>query len=107
MPLDFVRTARGKGLEERVVIGRHALRNALLPMITLAGLALPTLVGGAVFVERVFAWPGMGLLVVNAIASRDYPLVMAAVVIGGAIVAVGSLAADIAYGLADPRVRVR
>jgi peptide/nickel transport system permease protein len=107
LPLDFVRTARAKGISERRVVARHALRNALLPMITLAGVALPALVGGAVLVERVFAWPGMGLLVTNAIATRDYPLVLASVVIGGAVVGVASLAADIAYGIADPRIRVR
>jgi peptide/nickel transport system permease protein len=107
LPAEYVRTARAKGLDERDVIGRHALRNALLPMITLAGLAFPALLGGAVFVERVFSWPGMGLLVVNAIGTRDYPLVMAAVVIGAAMVTLGSLLADISYGLADPRVRVR
>ena len=107
LPSDFVRTARAKGLDERAVVGRHALRNALLPMITLAGLAFPALLGGAVFVERVFSWPGMGLMVVNAIHARDYPLVVAAVVIGAAMVVLGNLLADIAYGLADPRVRVR
>ena len=107
LPSDYVRTARAKGLDERDVIGRHAWRNALLPMITLAGLTLPALLGGAVFVERVFTWPGMGNTAINAIASRDYPLVMAAVIVGAAMVAIGNLLADIAYGLADPRVRVR
>jgi peptide/nickel transport system permease protein len=107
LPSDFVRTARAKGVEERDVVRRHALRNALLPMITLAGLAFPTILGGAVFVERVFSWPGMGLMVTTAIAVRDYPLVMASVVVGAAMVALGTLLADIAYVLADPRVRVR
>lgn len=107
LPADFVRTARAKGLDERDVVGRHALRNALLPMITLGGLAFPALIGGAVFVERVFSWPGMGLLVVNAISVRDYPLVIAAVVVGSAMVVVGNLLADIIYGWADPRIRVR
>jgi peptide/nickel transport system permease protein len=107
LPADFVRTARAKGTSEDAVISRHALRNALLPMITLAGMALPALVGGAVFVERVFSWPGMGLLAVNAVFVRDYPLVIASVVIGAAMVVAGSLLADIAYALADPRVRVR
>lgn len=107
LPSDFVRTARAKGLDNRAVVGRHALRNALLPMITLAGIALPSLLGGAVFVERVFSWPGMGLTTVTAVASRDYPLVMAAVLVGAVMVAFGNLVADIAYGLADPRVRVR
>jgi peptide/nickel transport system permease protein len=107
LPSDFVRTARAKGVDDRTVIGRHALRNALLPMITLAGLALPALLGGSVFVERVFSWPGMGFTAVAAVAARDYPLVMAAVLVGAVMVAAGNLVADIAYGLADPRVRVR
>lgn len=107
LPSDFVRTARAKGADERSVMSHHALRNALLPMITLAGLIFPALVGGAVFVERVFAWPGMGLVVTNAIFSRDYPVVIAGVLVGGIMVAVGSLLADIAYGVADPRIRVR
>ena len=107
LPSDFVRTARAKGVDERDVVRRHALRNALLPMITLAGLAFPMILGGAVFVERVFSWPGMGLMVTTAIAVRDYPLVMASVVVGAAMVALGTLLADIAYMLADPRVRVR
>ena len=107
LPTDYVRTARAKGTPERAVIGRHALRNALLPMITLAGVALPALVGGAVFVERVFSWPGMGLLAVNAIFVRDYALVIASAVIGAAMVVLGSFLADVAYAIADPRVRVR
>ena len=107
LPADFVRTARAKGVAERDVVRRHVLRNALLPMITLAGLAFPALLGGAVFVERVFSWPGMGLMITSAIAVRDYPLVMAAVVVGAAMVALGNLLADVAYVLADPRVRVR
>jgi peptide/nickel transport system permease protein len=107
LPADFVRTARAKGLSERTVIGRHALRNALLPMITLAALAFPSLLGGAVFVERVFSWPGMGWTLINAINVRDYPFVMASVLLGAVMVVVGNLIADIAYSLADPRVRVR
>jgi peptide/nickel transport system permease protein len=107
LPADFVRSARAKGLDETAVIGRHALRNALLPMITLAGLAFPALLGGAVFVEKVFAWPGMGSLVVNAIQVRDYALVMALVQVGAVMVVLGNLLADIAYAWADPRVRAR
>lgn len=107
LPAEFVRSARAKGVDERAVIGRHALRNALLPMITLAGLAFPALLGGAVFVEKVFAWPGMGSLVVDAILVRDYALVMAIVQIGAVMVVIGNLMADIAYAWADPRVRAR
>ncbi len=102
---DYVRTARAKGLDERRVIWRHALRNALLPVITIVGLALPVLVGGAVFVEKVFSWPGMGLLLVNAVGSRDYPLVTAGVIAGALMVTLGSLVADLLYLWADPRMR--
>ena len=107
LPSDYVRTARAKGVSERGVIGRHAFRNALLPMITLAGLAFPLLLGGAVFVEKVFAWPGMGMLVLTAISVRDYPLLMAAVMVAAAMVTLGNLLADIAYAWADPRIRTR
>jgi peptide/nickel transport system permease protein len=102
---DFVRTARAKGLPERAVLWRHILRNALLPLITLLGVALPMLVGGAVFIEHVFAWPGIGRLVVGAISARDHALVMAIVVMGSALVTLGSLLADLLYMVADPRLR--
>jgi peptide/nickel transport system permease protein len=104
--LDYVRTARAKGLRESAVV-YHAMRNALLPVITIVGLMLPALVGGAVFIEKVFSWPGMGLLTLNAVATRDYPLVTASVAIGGVMVSVGSLLADGLHALADPRVRAR
>jgi peptide/nickel transport system permease protein len=103
---DFVRTARAKGLTERAVLWRHVLRNALLPVITLLGLALPMLVGGAVFIERVFAWPGMGRLVIAAIEARDHSLVMATVILGSVLVTLGSLLADVLYVVADPRLRL-
>jgi peptide/nickel transport system permease protein len=102
---DYVRTARAKGLDEGRVLWRHALRNALLPVITIVGLSLPALVGGAVFVEKVFSWPGMGLLLVNAVGARDYPLVTAGVIAGALMVTLGSLVADLLYLLADPRMR--
>lgn len=105
--LDFVRTARAKGLSERAVVGRHALRNALLPVITLLGLGMPLLVSGAVFIEYVFGWPGMGQLSQEAIGSRDYPLITATVAVGGVMVVVGNLIADLLYAVADPRVRSR
>jgi peptide/nickel transport system permease protein len=107
LPLDFIRTARAKGVPHAAVVSRHGLRNALLPMITLAGYVFPYLLGGAVVIERIYAWPGMGWLATNAIASRDYPLVIAAVLVAGIMVAVGNLLADIGYGLADPRIRAR
>ena len=103
---DFVRTARAKGLTERAVLWRHVLRNALLPVITLLGLSLPMLVGGSVFIEQVFAWPGMGRLAVGAIAARDHALVMAVVLMGSGLVTLGSLFADLLYVVADPRLRL-
>jgi len=105
IPEDYIRTARAKGLATREIVRQHALRNALLPVITLAGLAFPALVTGAVFIEKVFSWPGMGLVIVNAIDTRDYPLLVAGVIAISALVAVGSLAADLLYAVADPRVR--
>lgn len=107
LPQDFVRTARAKGLAERRVLLTHALRNALLPVITLLGLSLPALLGGAIFIERVFSWPGMGFIALGAIRNRDYPLITATVVISGALVALGSLIADLLTAAADPRVRLR
>jgi peptide/nickel transport system permease protein len=105
IPEDYIRTARAKGLNTRQIVRQHALRNALLPVITLAGLAFPALVTGAVFVEKVFSWPGMGLVIVNSIGSRDYPLLVAGVIGVSALVALGSLMADLLYAAADPRVR--
>ena len=102
---EFVRTARAKGLAERAIVRRHALRNALLPVITLFGLAFPALLGGAVFVERIFSWPGMGLMTVSAITTRDYHLVTGSVIVASAMVVVGSLLADVLYAAADPRLR--
>jgi len=102
---DFVRTARAKGVRERRVVLSHAVRNALLPVITIFGLSFPALLGGAVFIEKVFAWPGLGLMTVNAIATRDYPLVTASVIVGSAMVCAGSLIADLLYAAADPRLR--
>jgi peptide/nickel transport system permease protein len=104
---DFVRTARAKGVAERTVVLRHVLRNALLPMVTIFGLSFPALLGGAVFVEKVFAWPGFGLMTVTAIAARDYPLVTGSVIVGSIMACAGSLLADVLYAAADPRVRAR
>jgi peptide/nickel transport system permease protein len=105
LPADYVRTARLKGLTERQILRRHVLRNALLPIITLIGLSFPALLTGAFFIEKIFAWPGMGLAVVSAIATRDYPLVVGGVIIGSIMVTVGSLLADLLYAWADPRLR--
>ena len=104
---DYVRTARAKGLREQRVLLVHALRNALLPIITLFGLAFPFLFTGAVLIETVFAWPGMGRLAVNAIFQRDYPVVTGAALLTSAMVVLGNLLADALYAVADPRIRVR
>jgi peptide/nickel transport system permease protein len=100
----FIRTARAKGASETRVLWRHALRNALGPVITLCGLLLPSLVGGAVFVEAIFAWPGMGRLMVDAVTGRDYPLAIGAVMAASVLVTLGSLLADLAAAVADPRL---
>jgi peptide/nickel transport system permease protein len=102
---DFIRTARAKGATERAVMTRHALRNAVLPVITLLGLSFPALLGGAVFVEKVFSWPGMGLVAVNALATRDYPLVVGCVLVGATMASLGSMFADLLYMVVDPRLR--
>ncbi|MDQ7843137.1 MAG: ABC transporter permease [Armatimonadota bacterium] len=101
---DYVRTARAKGLAEALVLRRHALRNALIPVITLAGLQIPALLAGAVITEQVFEWPGMGRLTIEAINQRDYPVMMAITLITAVLVAAGNLLADIAYAAADPRI---
>lgn len=102
---DFVRTARAKGLPEHVAILRHALRNALIPVITVVALQIPSLVGGSVIIEQIFAWPGVGTLAISAIFGRDYPTIMAINLLGAVAVVLSSLIADILYALADPRVR--
>jgi peptide/nickel transport system permease protein len=102
---DFVRTARAKGLGSRALLVRHALRNALMPSIMLAGLAFPVLLSGSVLVESVFSWPGMGRLAAEAIARRDYPLVTGAALLAAVMVVLGSLLADLAARAADPRLR--
>ena len=107
LPSDWMRTAMAKGLSWEGAVRRHALRNALIPAITLAGLALPLLAAGAVFVERVFSWPGAGLATVNGVAARDYPLVTAGVLVISLVVVVGTLVTDLALAAADPRIRLR
>ncbi len=102
---DFVRTARAKGLAETAVLLRHTLRAALAPIITLVGLFLPRVLGGAIVIESVFAWPGMGRLVLDASSQRNYPVLLGEILIVGAMVVVANLLADVAYAVADPRVR--
>ncbi len=102
---DFITAARAHGLPERWIVWRHALRNALLPVVTLVGLSLPFLLGGAVVTETVFAWPGMGRVTVEAIFARDYPVVVGATALAGVLVVAGNALADLVYGLVDPRLR--
>lgn len=102
---DFVRTAQAKGLVDRVVLMRHAFRNALLPLVTLVGLTIPDLFGGALIVENVFGYPGIGQLTVSSLQSNDYSVAMACVMMLAFLTVVGNLIADILYGVLDPRVR--
>ena len=106
LPSDWMRTALAKGLSWRAAVRQHAVRNALLPTITLAGLWLPALAAGALFIEKVFSWPGMGLATVNAIGARDYPLVTAGVLAISVLVVIGALLADLAVAIVDPRIRL-
>ena len=102
---DYIRTARAKGLPERQVILKHALRNALVPIVSLLGLYLPLLFGGSVVIEVVFSWPGMGRALYNAILGRDYPVVMAASFFFGVLVLAANLVVDLLYAAVDPRIR--
>lgn len=102
---DYITTARAKGLSESTVIYRHALRNALLPLITILGLSIPGLIGGAVIAESIFAIPGMGKLFYDAVLMRDFPVIMGILTIGSVLTLLGNLLADVAYAWADPRVR--
>jgi peptide/nickel transport system permease protein len=104
---DFIRTARAKGLKEKVVVYKHALRNALLPAITLLGFELPALFGGAIITEKIFNWPGVGQLYMQAFSVRDYPLLMGFTMFLAILTVVGNLIADLLYGVADPRVRLK
>lgn len=103
---DYMTTARSKGLGNRAVLYRHGLRNALIPMITVIGLQLPRILGGAVIIEQIFAWPGLGLLAFDAIGRRDYPVILALTMLTGAAVMVVNVLTDVVYALVDPRVSV-
>jgi len=103
---DYITTARAKGLSEWVVIYKHALRNALLPVITILGLSIPGLIGGSVIFETIFAIPGMGQLFYMSVMSRDYPVVMGILFIGAVLTLIGNLIADLSYAVADPRIRI-
>ena len=104
---DYVRTAKAKGLPSRVVLLHHVARNALLPMVTLAGLQLPTLLSGALVTETVFTWPGIGRLFLDSLEYRDYPVVMGILMFSAVFVILGNLVADALYTVVDPRVRTR
>lgn len=107
LSLDYVRTARAKGLPEWLVVGKHALRNVLIPLVTVAGLEFGFLLGGVVVIETVFAWPGLGRLVVQAIFNRDFPVVQAAVLVLACIFVLVNLVVDLLYGWLDPQIRLR
>ncbi len=102
---DYILTAKAKGISQNKVIWYHALRNALLPVITLLGLSIPGLIGGSVIIESIFALPGLGQLFYGAVLARDYPLIMGNLVLGAVLTLIGNLLADISYRLADPRIR--
>jgi peptide/nickel transport system permease protein len=104
---DYMTTARAKGLPERAVVYRHGLRNALLPVVTILGLSLPSLIGGSVIFETIFAIPGMGRLFYTSVLMRDYTVVMGILVIGAVLTLVGNLLADVMYAVVDPRLRRR
>lgn len=103
---DYLRTARAKGLKERVITWRHTMRNAILPVVTIIGLSIPNLVAGALFIESIYSWPGMGSLFVDAIAARDYPMVMGVMLVSAIVVLAANLATDLTYAVVDPRIRL-
>jgi peptide/nickel transport system permease protein len=103
---DYIRTARAKGLRETSLLARHALRNALIPMLTVLGVLTPRLLSGAVITETIFAWPGLGRLAVDAAITRDYPVIMSVTLLVSALVIVSNLVTDVLYGLLDPRIRM-
>ncbi len=102
---DYVRTAKAKGLAGRHVVFKHALKNALLPIITLLGLTLPSLLAGAAITETIFSWPGLGFMAVQSVQTNDFPVVLALVMVGGMMVLLGNLLADVLYGVVDPRIK--
>ena len=100
-----MRTARAKGLRENIVVYKHALRNALLPILTLMGFMLPTIFSGAVIVENIFTWPGLGSLAIQALNERNYPVIMGINLMFAVLIFLGSIIADVSYAFADPRIR--
>ena len=105
LDMDYLRTARAKGIGRKLVINKHATRNALLPIITVIGMEIPVLFGGSIIIEQIFSWPGLGLITMNAIVSRDYPVIMGVCLLSGVVVLAANLITDILYALADPTIR--
>jgi peptide/nickel transport system permease protein len=103
---DYLRTARAKGIGRRLVINKHALRNALVPIITVIGMEIPTLFGGSIIIEQVFSWPGLGLMTMSAISNRDYPVIMGVCLMSAIVVLVANLITDILYALVDPTIQL-
>jgi peptide/nickel transport system permease protein len=103
---EYIRTARGKGLPNRTIMYVHAFKNAFLPLITIVGLALPGLFGGALLIENIFAWPGMGRLTYEAVGRRDYTMIMATTLMFSVLTMVSNLIADVLYAILDPRIRL-
>jgi peptide/nickel transport system permease protein len=101
---DYLRTATAKGIGRKRVINKHALRNALIPIITVIGMQIPTLFGGSIIVEKIFSWPGLGLMTMNSILNRDYPVIMGVCLLSAIVVLVGNLITDILYALVDPTI---
>ena len=105
LEMDYLRTAKAQGLGRFLVINKHALRNALLPIVTVIGMQIPTLFGGAVIIEQIFSWPGLGLVTMNAITGRDYPVIMGVCLLSAVVVQVSNLLTDIVYALVDPTIK--
>lgn len=105
LEMDYLRTAKAKGIGRFLVINKHALRNALLPIVTVIGMQIPALFGGAVIIEQIFSWPGLGLVTMNAITGRDYPVIMGVCLLSAVVVQVSNLLTDIVYALVDPTIK--
>ena len=105
LEMDYLRTAKAKGIGHFLVINKHALRNALLPIVTVIGMQIPTLFGGAVIIEQIFSWPGLGLVTMNAITGRDYPVIMGVCLLSAVVVQAANLLTDIVYALVDPTIK--
>ena len=104
---DYLRTARAKGIGRFLVINKHALRNALIPIVTVIGMQIPLLFGGQVIIEQIFSWPGLGLMTMSAIVSRDYPVIMGVCLLSAIVVLIGNLLTDILYALVDPTIQLQ